>query len=206
MLISKNRAARLISGRLFCLEKSNYKNHERLDKHSASAKIDGRMEAKIEISENDFRRFQFLESLYESHRQFAEYVERFTRRKGSKVVAVDFDGTIVKHAYPEIGETVPHAFEGLRAFQRNGWKIILYTMRSGEYLEAAVELLASENIELYGVNTNPTQRFWTESTKCYAPLYIDDAALGCPLIFPPDERPFVNWRAVFRLMNWETEE
>ena len=160
------------------------------------------MKTKIEITESEHRRFKFLENLFRSQRRFADYVEQMTRRKGSKVVAVDFDGTVVKHAYPEIGEIVPFAIEGLHAFQERDWQIILNTMRSGEYLDAAVDFLAGEGIELYGVNVNPTQCHWTNSTKCYAPLYIDDAALGCPLIYPAGERPFVDWQAIFYLMGW----
>jgi hypothetical protein len=78
-------------------------------------------------------------------------------------------------------------------------------MRGGNYLQHAVSYLESAGIKLYGVNTNPTQKHWTESTKCYAPLYIDDAALGCPLIYPVDERPFVDWMAIFYLMGWDAE-
>lgn len=164
------------------------------------------MKTKIEISESDYKRFKTLENIFNSNRQFAIYVERLTQRKGSKVVAVDFDGTIVRHAYPEIGEIIPLAIEGLLAFQEKGWKIILHTMRGGEYLQAAIELLESHGINLYGINKNPTQSHWTKSPKCYAPLYIDDAALGCPLIFPKDERAFVDWQAIFYLMGWMKDE
>lgn len=163
------------------------------------------MKTNIEISESDYRRFKFLENIFKSQRQFAVYLERLTQRSGSKIVAVDFDGTIVRHAYPEIGELVPLAIEGLLAFQEKGWKIILYTMRGGEYLQQAVEYLEQAGIELYAVNENPAQSHWTESPKCYAPLYIDDAALGCPLIFPKGERPFVDWQAIFYLMGWMKE-
>lgn len=160
------------------------------------------MKKKIEISESEYKRFMFLDNLFKSHGRFARYLEQLTGRTGSKVVAVDFDGTIVKHAYPEIGEPVPLAIEGLLAFQEKGWKIILYTMRGGDYLQQAVDLLENQGVELYGVNVNPTQCHWTESPKCYAPLYIDDAALGCPLIYPAGERPFVDWQAIFYLMGW----
>jgi hypothetical protein len=161
------------------------------------------MKRKIEISESEYKRFKFLEGFFKSHRHFAVYVEQLTARKGSKVVAVDFDGTIVRHAYPKIGEPVPLAVEGLQMFQQKGWKIILHTMRGGDYLQAAVNYLENAGIELYGLNENPTQKHWTESTKCYAPLYIDDAAIGCPLIYPPGERAFVDWMAIFYLMGWQ---
>ena len=89
-------------------------------------------------------------------------------------------------------------------------------MRSGEQLEDAVNWFAENNIPLFGVNQNPTQASWTSSPKAYAQLYIDDAALGCPLHYPRDfatrdkdgnfvsmsisDRPFVDWSAVYKLL------
>lgn len=160
------------------------------------------MRRKIEIYESEYQRFKALENMFNSQKRFANYVDQLTKRRGSKIVAVDFDGTIVKHAYPEIGEPIPLAIEGLLIFQEKGWQIILNTMRSGKYLEEAVELVEKQGVELYGANVNPTQCEWTDSPKCYAPLYIDDAALGCPLIYPVGERPYVDWRAIFYLMGW----
>lgn len=136
---------------------------------------------------------------------FKSYVQNLTKLRGYNILAVDFDGTIVRHEYPDIGEVLPLAKEGLSIFQNQGWKIILNTMRSGEYLTQAVKLVESFGIELYGININPTQHGWTESTKCYAQLYIDDAALGCPLIYPSNDRPFVDWKTVISLMGWEKE-
>lgn len=123
-------------------------------------------------------------------------------KRGSKpkapMVAIDFDGTIVAHRYPEIGEPVAYALETMRAMQAKGYKLILYTMRSGEYLQEAVDYLAAEGIELWAVNENPTQRFWTDSPKVYAHIYIDDAAFGCPLIEVENDRPVVDWLAIAR--------
>jgi hypothetical protein len=42
--------------------------------------------------------------------------------------------------------------------------------------------LKNNDIALYAAQRNPTQDQWTESPKAYAQIYIDDAALGCPLI------------------------
>lgn len=111
------------------------------------------------------------------------------------IIAVDFDGTCVTHKYPAIGEDIG-AGPVLREIVENGHKIILYTMRSGKQLEEAVDWFDVEDIDLYGVNKNPTQEEWTKSPKAYANLYIDDAALGVPLIFPKGERPHVNWGLV----------
>jgi hydroxymethylpyrimidine pyrophosphatase-like HAD family hydrolase len=116
----------------------------------------------------------------------------------SPVVAIDFDGTIVAHRYPEIGEPVPYALETMRAMLAQGYKLILYTMRSGEYLQEAVDYLKAEGVEFWAVNENPTQRFWTDSPKVYAHIYIDDAAFGCPLIEVENDRPIVDWLEIAR--------
>jgi hydroxymethylpyrimidine pyrophosphatase-like HAD family hydrolase len=36
------------------------------------------------------------------------------------VIAVDFDGTIVTHKYPKIGEEIPFAIESLKLIQKEG--------------------------------------------------------------------------------------
>lgn len=122
-----------------------------------------------------------------------------------KVVAVDFDGTIVQHKYPLIGEPVAYALDTLRWFMAHDIKIILYTMRSGPSLDEAVAYLEANDIELYGVNENPEQKTWTASPKVYANYYIDDAAVGSYLIPQVGERPIVNWKAVkHHLESWVT--
>ena len=112
------------------------------------------------------------------------------------IIAVDFDGTIVKHEYPKIGEPVPGAIDWIKRWQTERALIILWTMRSGKYLDEAVEYLSVNGISLFGVNINPTQEAWTNSPKAYAQLYIDDAAFGCPLCEEDGMRPFVNWDIV----------
>lgn len=111
-------------------------------------------------------------------------------------IAIDFDGTIVTHEYPKIGSPVPLALETMRELQAKGHEIILWTMRSGEQLKEAVHYVENGGIILHGVNENPQQHTWTSSPKAYAHLYIDDAALGCPLYIPTEGRPYVDWQAV----------
>lgn len=112
-------------------------------------------------------------------------------------IGVDFDGTCVTHEFPAVGHDIGAA-PVLRSLVEAGHKILLNTMRSGTALEDAKEWFASNNIALYGVNHNPDQVTWTSSPKVYAHVYIDDAALGCPLTI--DERvslrPYVNWLKV----------
>jgi hypothetical protein len=111
------------------------------------------------------------------------------------IIAVDFDGTCVKFAYPKIGEDIG-AVPVLKRLVKAGHQLILNTMRDGDELAQAVQWFKDNNIELYGANQNPTQHTWTTSPKVYAHLYIDDAALCIPLIHPKVGRPYVDWEIV----------
>lgn len=118
----------------------------------------------------------------------------------SQFIGIDFDDTIVKHSYPELGDPVDDALETMEDILKAGHKIILYTMRSGERLVEAVEYLEENGIELYGVNENKTQHHWITSKKIFCHLYIDNASLGCPLEFPEKGKPYVNWEEVRELL------
>lgn len=98
-------------------------------------------------------------------------------------VAIDFDGTIVYNKYPGIGRPIPYALEYIKRLQEIPCvKLLLYTMRSEKSLQEAIDFSRFNGIKWYGVNTNPTQKSWTQSPKTYAQYYIDDHAVGCPLI------------------------
>lgn len=124
-------------------------------------------------------------------------------------ICIDFDGTIVDHALPELGQPVPHAIKWLKRFTNLGAKLILFTMRAdgqkhGDVLTDAVNYLKDNGIELYGINENPAQKSWTSSPKPFAHFYIDDAAVGCPLIHPAGfRRPCVNWKKVGKFVEAE---
>lgn len=117
-------------------------------------------------------------------------------------IAVDFDGTCVTHEYPEIGKDIG-AIPILKKLVEDGHKLILYTMRSKNELVHAVNWFKENDIPLYAINNNPTQKFWTQSPKIYAHLYIDDAAVGCPLINDPEisDKPFVDWTKIMDIIN-----
>lgn len=131
-------------------------------------------------------------------------------------ICLDFDGTCVSHEFPDIGKDIG-AIPVLRELVANGHRLILFTMRSDRKRKKKVdgiEVIIEENvlteaiawferneIPLYGVQKNPTQRFWTSSPKAYGHLYIDDANLGCPLIYDEEcERPYVDWAKVRELL------
>lgn len=118
------------------------------------------------------------------------------------IIAVDFDGTVVKHEFPNIGAPNPGAIETLKELVENGHKIILYTIRSAKTLEDAIKWYSDNEIPLYGVNKNPQQHRFSTSPKVYAKLYIDDAAFGAPLLTDFDEdlnptsKPYINWNKI----------
>lgn len=132
-------------------------------------------------------------------------------------ICIDFDGTCVSHEYPRIGKDIG-AVPVLKELVKQGHNLILFTMRcnlpdskkgngkdlidveSGNYLDDAVNWFKENDIPLFGINKNPSQSEWTSSPKAYGQLYIDDAALGIPLIETPFERPYVNWIEVIALL------
>ena len=130
------------------------------------------------------------------------------------IIGIDFDGTCVSHEFPKVGKDIG-AVPILKKLVENGHKLILFTMRSnsknhkghsdevpkvhtGPFLDDAVNWFKENDLPLYGIQTNPTQKSWTTSPKAYCHLYIDDAALGCPLVFNGEisDRFFVNWHKV----------
>lgn len=118
--------------------------------------------------------------------------------RNNRIVSVDFDGTCVTHEYPNVGRDIGSQ-DVLRKLVSHGNKIILHTMRGGQHLADAVDWFSKNGINLYGVNCNPDQYKWTSSPKPYAHIYIDDAALGCPIkrdLENPEERPFCDWELI----------
>lgn len=95
-------------------------------------------------------------------------------------IAVDFDGTIVEHKYPEIGKEKPFAIETLKQLCQEGHRLILWTSREGELLDAAVDFCRERGLEFYAVNSNdPADAlFRKHTTKVIADVYIDDHNLG----------------------------
>ena len=98
-------------------------------------------------------------------------------------IAVDFDGTIVEHAYPRIGKEKPFALDTLRMLNSDGHKLILWTSRDGALLEEAVEYCRKGGVEFYAINSNTPSKglsFGSNglSVKVTADVYIDDRNIG----------------------------
>ena len=67
-------------------------------------------------------------------------------------IAVDFDGTIVEHRYPKIGNEIPFAIQTLKMLIQDHHKLILWSVREGELLDEAVEWCRVRGVEFYAVN------------------------------------------------------
>jgi len=115
------------------------------------------------------------------------------KQKSAKVIAVDFDGTIVEHKFPDIGDACPGALSHLHRWKAMGIKLILWTMRDDVFLEDAVEWCKHRGLEFDAVNEGINDREWTTSNKAYANVYIDDMAIGCPML---DYCRMVDWSQV----------
>ena len=96
-------------------------------------------------------------------------------------IAVDFDGTIVEHRYPKIGEEIPFATETLKILAQERHKLILWTVREGELLEEAIEWCRQRGVFFYSVNKDYPEEEKSHngfSRKLKADLFIDDRNLG----------------------------
>jgi hypothetical protein len=107
-------------------------------------------------------------------------------------IAVDFDGTIVEHEYPEIGKEKLFAFQTLKELEKMGALLILWTFRTGKELDEAVEYCRKNGIEFYSVNKNYPEEIFDEtvSRKINADIYIDDKNIG----------GFPGWSGVWQIL------
>ena len=108
-------------------------------------------------------------------------------------IAVDFDGTIVEHKYPKIGKARPFAFETLKALQKQGHELILWTYRAGKELSDAVNFCKENGVEFIAVNCNYPGEVIDDSIsrKIYADIYIDDRNIG----------GFPGWSKIWQAIN-----
>ena len=97
-------------------------------------------------------------------------------------IAVDFDGTIVEHRYPEIGREIPFATQTLRQLIKDRHQLILWTVREGKLLDDAIEWCRERGVEFWAVNKDYHEEDVTKnahfSRKIKADVFIDDAMVG----------------------------
>lgn len=98
-------------------------------------------------------------------------------------IAVDFDGTIVEHRYPEIGEEIPFAIDTLKRLIADHHKLILWSVREGKLLDDAVEWCRKRGVEFWAVNKDYPEENGIHnnnhfSRKLKADIFIDDRNIG----------------------------
>jgi hydroxymethylpyrimidine pyrophosphatase-like HAD family hydrolase len=105
-----------------------------------------------------------------------------------RVICVDFDGCLADDPNPdmrsaEIGEPIWETINAVKSERAAGSKIILWTCRVGDELDAAVKWCAEHDIYFDVVNGNLPEyieRFGGDTRKPYATEYWDDKAVRMP--------------------------
>lgn len=78
----------------------------------------------------------------------------FNNKTLKMIIAVDFDGTVVKHKYPKIDKEIPFAIKTLLLIQELGHRLILWTYRSGKELDMAVQYCEKKGLIFHALNNN----------------------------------------------------
>jgi histidinol phosphatase-like enzyme len=91
-----------------------------------------------------------------------------------KYIAFDFDGTLVEHRVPDIGEPILENIELLKKHNRDGDKIIIWTCRDGILIDQMKRWLEINNIPYDWINENPDVDKIFYSRKVFADIYYDD--------------------------------
>ena len=103
-----------------------------------------------------------------------------------KIVAVDFDGTLCKDAYPNIGEPLPYSLYYIKELAKDGAILILHTCRSGALLDAAVAWCNERGVVFDYINENVPEnidRYGGDTRKIYADIYVDTNAVNPRRLF-----------------------
>lgn len=96
-----------------------------------------------------------------------------------KTIAVDFDGTITEYSvYPIIGNVRKEIPNFLNKLKQEGYRLVLYTARSGEFYKEAIELLKKSNLyDMFDWKYLEDHNNYGTYGKIKADLYLDDRAL-----------------------------
>lgn len=98
-----------------------------------------------------------------------------------KIIAIDFDGTIVEDAYPAIGELNPGAEFAINLlFGNSNNYIIINTCRKGKLLLEMVNFLALKAIRYHRINDNAPWLIeqFGNTRKIHADVFIDANNVG----------------------------
>jgi hydroxymethylpyrimidine pyrophosphatase-like HAD family hydrolase len=94
------------------------------------------------------------------------------------IIAIDFDGTIVEHKYPLIGEIREDAVEVINRLAKKH-EIIIWTCRGSiEDISATIDFLKDNKVKFHGFNQPSKSTNFETSRKIFADIYIDDRQIG----------------------------
>ena len=115
-----------------------------------------------------------------------------------KIIAVDFDGCLCDGKWPDIGAPRQDVINELIREQADGAKLILWSCREGQQLQAAVMWCLNHGLKFDAINDNLEENkafFGNNSRKIYASEYWDDKSV---LVSNKGEATTIARR------NWET--
>lgn len=124
----------------------------------------------------------------------------------NRVIAVDFDGTICRNKWPDIGEANDGLIAWLKYCREQGDKLILYTCREGDLLRAAVMWCKAQGLEFDALNDNLPERveqYGNNCRKISADIYLDDRAIG--VFYPPQQSIFYMYGSKGKTMRADVE-
>jgi len=93
------------------------------------------------------------------------------------VIGIDFDGTIVYDAYPEIGEPIPGAIETINKWYNEGFWIVIHSCRAGEYEADMCRWIYENKLDVHRINNNldwRIEKYGGDTRKMSLDINIDD--------------------------------
>ena len=96
------------------------------------------------------------------------------------IIGVDFDGTLCRNKFPEIGEANAELISQLKEARENGDTVILTTCRCDERLQEAVDWCRDQGLEFDLVNENVpelVEKYGGDCRKICCDILLDDKAV-----------------------------
>lgn len=101
------------------------------------------------------------------------------------ILAVDFDGTLSFGAWPGVGPANVKMINFLLQRKAKGDKLILWTCRADEALDAAISWCHEQGLDFDSINDNlpeVVEKYGVNSRKISCDYYIDDKAITTNII------------------------
>jgi len=122
-----------------------------------------------------------------------DFYKFYKEKMKETTLAIDFDGTLVEDAYPDIGTLKPNAKQVLQRLHDEGYFIIVWTCRGSDDLINTYKFLKDSNVYFDNLNQNSVKDdiIFLPFPKIFANIYIDDRNLGS---IPND------WEDIYKLI------